>query len=146
MYLQTDKHKSFVSGPISPELITGVISEHQLNTETGAHSLFLGQVRADQKDKSKVTNITYSCYEEMAEKEFEKIKLDAMKLYKLQNIYILHSLGEVRTGEVSMLVMVTSAHRENCLEALKFIVNEIKTKVPVWKKEIYEDGSFRWVE
>jgi molybdopterin synthase catalytic subunit len=58
----------------------------------------------------------------------------------------LHSIGEVKCGEISVLVLVSFAHREKCFESLKFIVNEIKTKVPIWKKEIYDDGSYRWIE
>jgi molybdopterin synthase catalytic subunit len=152
MYPELKKNKSLIYGPIGSGLIASIISEYQSNTELGSHCLFLGQVRADQKDKSKisaislkVTNIIYTGYEIMADKEIENIKQKALRLFSLHSIHIVHSLGEVRTGEISMLAMVSSEHRENCFEALKFIVNKIKTKVPIWKKEIYEDGSFRWV-
>ena len=76
----------------------------------------------------------------------EKIKDDASKKFGLSNIVILHSSGEVKCGEISVLVLVSSAHRGECFESLEFIVNEIKSKVPIWKKEIYNDGSSRWVE
>jgi len=153
MYPKRMKNESFVNGPISSALIAGIISACQSNTQLGAHSLFLGQVRGDLKDTPennaisfRVTKIIYSCYKEMAEKEFERIKQEALSSFNIQRIHIFHSLGQVETGEISMLVIVSSAHRENCFEALKFIVKEIKTKVPIWKKEIYEDGSYRWAE
>lgn len=139
-------NKCFVDGPVRSEIISGFVSNYQSNRELGTQCMFLGKVRADEKDKSRVQSIHYSSYAEMAEKEIEKIKENAVKKYGLLNINILHSLGEVKCGEISVLVLVSSAHRGECFESLKFIVNEIKTKVPIWKKEIYDDGSYRWVE
>jgi molybdopterin synthase catalytic subunit len=139
-------NKCFVDGPVSSEIISGLVSNYQSNHELGAQCIFLGKVRADEKDQSKVQSIHYSAYAEMAENEIEKIKENAVKEYGLLNINILHSLGEVKCGEISVLVLVSSAHRGECFESLKFIVNEIKTKVPIWKKEIYDDGSYRWAE
>jgi molybdopterin synthase catalytic subunit len=141
-----NKYKFFVEGPIGIDIISELVSNNQSNLEIGAQSMFLGQVRADKKNKSTVRSIYYSTYAEMAEKEVEKIKENAVKKYRLLNINILHSLGELKCGEISVLVLVASAHRGECFESLKFIVNEIKTKVPVWKKEIYDDGSYRWIE
>jgi len=135
-----------VNSPISSKIIDRLVSDNQSNPGLGAQSIFLGQVRADKNDKSRVRSIQYSAYVEMAEKEIEKIKETVIKKFDLSNINIFHSIGEVKTGEISVLVLVSSAHREECFESLKFIVNEIKTKVPIWKKEIYEDGSYRWIE
>jgi len=146
MNLNYSVNKCFVNGPVSSETISGLVSNYQSNLEIGAQCMFLGKVRADEKDKSRVQSIHYSAYAEMAEKEIGKIKENAVKEYRLLNINILHSLGEVKCGEISVLVLVSSAHREECFGSLKFIVNEIKTKVPIWKKEIYDDGSYRWVE
>jgi len=139
-------YKYFVNSPISSKIIDRLVSDNQSNLGLGAQSIFLGQVRADKNDKSRVRSIQYSAYVEMAEKEIEKIKETVIKKFDLSNINIFHSIGEVKTGEISVLVLVSSAHREECFESLKFIVNEIKTKVPIWKKEIYEDGSYRWIE
>ena len=144
--MNSNKYKYFVNGPIKTEMISGLVSDIRSNPNLGAQSIFLGQVRADKNNKSKVQSIHYSAYAEMAEKEIEKIKKNVLKKYGLLNINILHSLGEVKCGEISVLVLVSSVHRGECFESLKYIVNEIKTKVPIWKKEIYEDGSYRWVE
>jgi molybdopterin synthase catalytic subunit len=139
-------YKYFVDGPIGTEVISGLVSNYQSKHELGVQCIFLGQVRADEKDKSRVQSIQYSAYVEMAEMEMVKIKEDAVKKYGLSGINMLHSLGELNCGEISVLVLVSSAHREECFESLKYVVNEIKTKVPIWKKEIYDDGSYRWVE
>jgi molybdopterin synthase catalytic subunit len=146
MNLQNSKYKYFVNGPVSSEIITSLFLDNQSNHEIGAQDIFLGQVRADKKDESGVQSIYYSAYVEMAENEIEKISENTAKQFSLSNINILHSIGEVKCGEISVLVLVSSAHREGCFESLKYIVNEIKTKVPIWKKEIYDDGSYRWVE
>lgn len=144
--MSSSKHSLLVKGPISPKKVAELISEHQTKTDLGAHSLFLGQVRADEKNESKVVYIEYSAYDEMAEKEISNIKEDAIKKFELTCVHINHSLGNVKAGELSLLVMVSAPHRENCLESLKFIVSEIKKRVPIWKKEKFEDGSYRWVE
>jgi molybdopterin synthase catalytic subunit len=146
MNLSKTKYKYFVNGPIDSEIISELFSNNQSDLKIGAQCIFLGQVRADEKDKSRVQSIHYSAYAEMAEKEFEKIKKDTVNKFSLSTIKILHSVGEVKCGEISVLVLVSSAHRGECFESLKFIVNEIKTKVPIWKKEIYDDGSSRWIE
>lgn len=127
-------------------MISELVSKNQSNHGSGAQSMFLGKVRADEKDKSRVQSIHYSAYIEMAEKEIDKIKVNVTKKFGISNIEIFHSIGKVRCGEISVLVLVSSAHRGECFESLKFIVNEIKTKVPIWKKEIHDDGSSSWVE
>lgn len=146
MKRNNNSNKYFVNGPINSGIIAGLISNNQSKHDTGALCIFLGQVRADKKDGSKVRSIHYSAYLEMAEKEIDAIKQNVSKKLDVSNIAVLHSIGEVRCGEISVLVLVSSAHRRESIESLGFIINEIKTKVPVWKKEIYEDGSFRWTE
>ena len=146
MNLSKTKYKYFADGPVNSEMISELVSGNKSNHKIGAQCMFLGKVRADEKVKSRVQSIHYSAYTEMAEKEIEKIKENAVNEYGPLNINILHSLGEVKCGEISVLVLISSAHREECFGSLKFIVNEIKTKVPIWKKEIYDDGSYRWVE
>ena len=146
MKLDNNIHNLFVRGPINSDIVAKLISENQSNHEFGAQNIFLGRVRADKKGDARVQSIHYSAYEEMAEKEIIKIKENAAEKFGLSNISILHSIGEVKCGEISVLVLVSSPHREKCFESLKFIVNEIKTKVPIWKKEIYDDRSSRWIE
>ena len=106
---------------------------------------FLGQVRADMIDGKEVQEIIYSAYTEMANPEFSKIREDAFEKYNLSCLHIYHSLGAVKTGEISLFVLVSSKHRKDSFDALEDIVEQIKLKVPIWKKEILADGNPNWV-
>jgi molybdopterin synthase catalytic subunit len=136
--------KVFVSGAISPDKIATSIAHHQTKTDIGAHDIFLGQVRADIIDGKKVSAIHYTAYEEMAEQEFHKIREAAFDTFDLTCMHIYHSLGEVKAGEICLFVFVSSAHRKAAFDACRFIVEEIKAKVPVFGKEIFEDASYQW--
>ena len=133
-------------GPITPESIGISIAHHQVKTNIGGHNIFLGQVRADLIDGKKVVAIEYSAYEEMADKEIYNIREAAFEKFDLTCMHIYHSLGIVKSGEISLFVFVSSAHRDACYQASRFIVEEIKAKVPIFGKEILEDGDFEWKE
>lgn len=134
----------FVEGAISPEFIANSIAKHQAKTTIGAHNIFLGQVRADQVGTKKVMGIEYSAYEEMANTSFYNIREVAFEKYELTCMHIYHSLGFVETGKICLFVFVSSPHRKAVFEALEFIVEEIKQKVPVFGKELFEDESHQW--
>lgn len=136
--------KVFVEGAISPEKIAISIAHHQVKTNIGAHDIFLGQVRADIIDENEVIAIEYSAYDEMAEESFTKIREEAFSKYELTCMHIYHSLGRVNTGEICLFVFTSSAHRKEAMDACRFIVEEIKEKVPVFGKEIFADESFVW--
>tara|TARA_R110002072_G_scaffold302060_3_gene483638 strand:- start:207 stop:653 length:447 start_codon:yes stop_codon:yes gene_type:complete len=138
--------KVFVQGAISPKKIANSIAHHQVRTNIGAHDIFLGQVRADIIDGKKVVAIDYSAYEEMAELEFHKIREEAFSKFNLTCMHIYHSIGPVKTGEICLFVFTSSAHRKEAMDACRFIVEEIKAKVPVFGKEVLEDKSFVWKE
>lgn len=136
----------FIQGPIKPQFIAKQIARHNTKHNIGAHSIFLGQVRADEVGNKKITGIEYSAYENMANKEIAKIREYAFAKWPLSCIHIYHSNGLVKTGEISLFIFVSAGHRNKCLEAVQQITEDIKQKVPIWKKEIIEDGSIRWVE
>ena len=136
--------KVFVSGPISPEKIATSIAHHQVKTNIGAHDIFLGQVRADEVDGKRVKAIDYSAYEEMAEKTFYEIREVAFEKFDLTCMHIYHSLGQVNAGEICLFVFTSSKHRKMAMDACRFLVEEIKAKVPVFGKEIFEDESHQW--
>lgn len=138
--------KVFQNGPISPEKIATSIAHHQVKTTIGAHQIFLGQVRADVIDGKTVKAIDYSAYEEMAEDEFHKIREAAFDKFNLTCMHLYHSLGNVNTGEICLFVFTSSAHRKDATDACSFLVEEIKNKVPIFGKEIFEDGDFVWKE
>lgn len=136
--------KSLVSGPITPQKIADSIAHHQVKTQIGAHDIFLGQVRADVVDGKTVTGIDYSCYEEMAEKVFHEIRESAFERYELTCLHIYHSLGLVKAGEICLFVFTSSGYRAMAMDACRYIVEEIKAKVPVFGKEIFADDTHQW--
>ncbi len=138
--------KVFVDGPISPEKIATSIAHHQVKTNIGAHDIFLGQVRADEIEGKTVTAIDYSAYEEMAELEFHKIREAAFEKFDLTCMHIYHSRGIVPVGQICLFVFTSSAHRKEAMDACRFLVEEIKAKVPVFGKEMFEDGEHVWKE
>jgi molybdopterin synthase catalytic subunit len=135
----------FVEGCIPADFVAEEIRKHSHKKGIGAHAFFLGQVRADLIDGKEVKEIEYSAYKEMADPEFSRIREDAFAKYSLSCLHIYHSLGPVKAGEISLFVMVSGKHRKDCFTSLEEIVDEIKLKVPVWKKEIFEDGNIHWV-
>ena len=134
----------FKQGAISSEFIGESIAKHQTKTAIGAHNIFLGQVRSDVIDDKTVTAIEYTAYEEMANAKFHEIREAAFEKFELTCMHIYHSLGIVNAGEICLFVFVSSPHRKMVFEALEFIVEEIKEKVPVFGKEIFEDSSHQW--
>ena len=136
----------FVEGPISPDFIASIIRNQEAKKDLGAHHIFLGQVRRDPADGMHISSIDYSSYQAMAEETLHKMREETVERYKLSSLQLYHSLGTVKAGEISLFVMASSGHRENTFEAVESIVNRIKKEVPIWKKEFFEDESYRWVE
>ncbi len=110
----------------------------------GAYVVFLGRVRDISRGK-KVKKLVYEVYEEMATREMEAIREEAIGRFGLIDMLIWHRFGELPVGEDTILVIAVSPHREAAFEACRWAVDEVKHRVPVWKKEIREDGSF-WIE
>jgi molybdopterin synthase catalytic subunit len=136
--------KSFLQGPISAEFIGNSIAKHQSKTSIGAHNIFLGQVRADVIAGKEVVAIEYSAYEEMAEQNFHQIREAAFEKYDLTCLHIYHSLGYVKAGEICLFVFVSAPRRKVVYEALNYLVEEIKEKVAIFGKEIFEDETYTW--
>lgn len=134
----------FKQGAISSVFIGESIAKHQTKTTIGAHNIFLGQVRADVINNKIIKAIEYTAHEEMANKKFYEIREAAFEKYELTCMHIYHSLGIIHAGEICLFVFVSSPRRKVVFKALEFIVEEIKAKVPVFGKEIFEDGSHQW--
>ncbi len=143
--MDNKKPKSvFKQGAISSEFIADSIAKHQTKTSIGAHNIFLGQVRADVIQNKTVSAIEYTAYEEMANNKFHEIREATFEKFELTCMHIYHSLGLVKAGEICLFVFVSSPHRKMVFEALEYVVEEIKSKVPVFGKEIFEDNSHQW--
>jgi len=136
--------KVLQQGAISPQFIADSIAKHSSKTNIGAHTIFLGQVRNDKIDSKEVQAIEYSAYEDMAEAAFHLIREEAFATYKLTCMHIYHSIGTVQAGEISLFVFVSAPHRDEVFTACATIVTQIKDRVPIWGKEILEDGTHLW--
>jgi molybdopterin synthase catalytic subunit len=112
--------------------------------ESGAVATFDGMVRNHAREKP-VTHLYYEAFEEMALKELEKIRAEAMQRWPLNGMAIVHRVGRMEIGESSVFIAVSSAHRGDAFEACRFAIDTLKTTVPIWKKEHYEDGEV-WIE
>lgn len=111
----------------------------------GATALFLGTVRRSAEDGD-IAGIEYSAYPEMAEAEFARIVEEARGRWRDARIAIRHRTGVIRVGEASIAIAVATAHRAEAYECSRFLIDEIKTRVPVWKKERLATGEEHWVE
>ena len=136
----------FTNGAIPAQFIAESIQKHQSNTAIGAHSIFLGQVRADQIGDESVTGINYSAYEAMALEMMYQIREDIFAKYLLTCLHVHHSLGLVPAGEVCLFVFTSSAHRKAAMEACDELVERIKAELPIWGKEILTNESHQWKE
>ena len=110
----------------------------------GAINVFLGVVR-DNNLGRKVQYLEYDAYPSMAEKVMRELAEEAKERFGLENCAVLHRTGRLEIGEASLLIAVSCGHRAKSFEAGHWLVDEIKKRVPVWKKEVWEDGA-AWVE
>lgn len=125
--------------PIDIQMIIGEAS----SDADGALVTFTGMAR-NHSGGSSVTRLEYECYDSMARKELEKIGSDALARWPVNNCIIVHRFGVVEIGESSILIAVSSPHRDEAFQAARYIIDTIKKTVPIWKKEFYPDGSV-WV-
>jgi molybdopterin synthase catalytic subunit len=136
----------FQQGAIGPSLISESIQKHASKKDIGAHSIFLGQVRADEISGKIVAEIEYTTYEEMALKKMSEIREDIFSKYQLTCLHVHHSLGRVKAGEISLFVFASSVHRKAAIDACSEVVEKIKKELPVWGKEIFETEGYQWKE
>lgn len=136
----------FVEGPIQPNLISDSIAKHATKTNIGGHSIFLGQVRADELVDKKVEAIEYTSHVEMALEKMHEIREAIFAKYPLTCMHIYHSLGLVKKGEICLFVFTSSAHRKPAIDACSECVERIKAELPIWGKEIFEGDGYQWKE
>ena len=134
----------FIEGAIPPEKIAESIQQHSSKKDIGAHSIFLGQIRADKIENSKVKAIDYYAYEDMALQVAHQVREDIFEKYPLTCMHIYHSLGQVKTGEICFFVFTSSAHRKAAIAACQETVDRIRKEVPIWGKELLEDETSQW--
>ena len=111
----------------------------------GAILLFLGVVR-DVNDGRDVTGIEYSAYEAMAQRELEAIASEAAERFQSTSVAIVHRLGQLDLEEASVGIAVAHAHRDQAYALSRWTIEELKRRVPIWKREHYADGTREWVD
>jgi molybdopterin synthase catalytic subunit len=127
------------NGVLDPEKVTAKVRRDT----NGAVVTFLGTTR-DNFEGKRVLTLEYEAFEEMAVKKMEEVRKELMAEFGLEQIAISHRIGTVGIGEISLIIAVGSPHRKEAFYACHKAVDRIKEIVPIWKKEVYQDGS-RWV-
>ncbi len=112
--------------------------------ESGGIVSFIGMVRNNAKGRS-VAKMNIEVYEEMALKQLEAIRDEAVEQYGVHRISIVHRYGELNIGDNILYIAVAAGHREEAFKACKYVIYELKQRVPIWKKETTPEGEY-WVE
>jgi molybdopterin synthase catalytic subunit len=134
----------FVSEPIAPAFIADRIAAHSSKRGIGAHGIFLCQVRADTVGKQKVAKIEYTAYESVASQQMHRIREETFARYSLTCMHVYHSLGCVKVGEICLFIFTSAPHRRAAIDACDELVERIKTELPIWGKEVFEDETHQW--
>ena len=115
------------------------------NPDCGAIATFLGTVRQHNNDRQ-VIQLYYQSYKTLAVKEGNKILGEAKKQFNIVNALCVHRVGNLNIGETAVWIGVNAGHRDAAFDACRYIIDEVKTRIPIWKKEIYVDGDSGWLE
>jgi molybdopterin synthase catalytic subunit len=112
--------------------------------DRGGIACFLGTVRNHHADRV-VRRLSYSAYEPMAEAECQRLLDEAVSRWPVA-MALEHRLGDLAIGDVAVAVVAAAAHREPAFEACRYVMDQLKHRVPIWKREHYADGSVAWVD
>lgn len=124
--------------------VTALVRE-VAGTSNGATVLFIGTVR-DVNDGRPVTGMEYSAYKSMAEREMHDIAREASERFGTPDVVVEHRLGALELGEASVAIVVAHPHRGGAYEASRYVIEQLKRRVPIWKLEHYVDGTREWVD
>ena len=132
---------AIVLAPIDPAALLAEVA----STANGATVLFAGTVRETNEGRT-VSGIEYAAYERMAIRELEAIVADAASRFGTSDVVVEHRIGRLALGETSVAIAVGHPHRAQAYDASRFIIEEIKRRVPIWKREEYVDGTREWID
>jgi len=132
---------AIVERPLAPHDLVGEVAD----PSCGAVTLFVGTVR-EVNDGRPVTGIDYSAYGAMAAEELERIAEEAVRRFGTPRLVVEHRIGTLTLGEASIAIAVAHPHRAAALDAQRFVIEEVKRRVPIWKREHYADGTRGWVD
>jgi molybdopterin synthase catalytic subunit len=130
----------FTSTPID----TQSARRELLDLGAGGYASFEGWVR-DHNEGQEVARLEYEAFQELAVTEGDRIVDEALRRFPIKHALCIHRVGELSLGEMAVWVGVSSAHRGEAFDACRFIIDEVKHRVPIWKKEHYRNGDSGWV-
>lgn len=131
---------------IRPEpLQPGRLLDEVSNPQAGAVVLFLGTVRDHSPGKEGITHLEYEAYSEVVENKIAEIADEAVSRWPLLRLVVEHRTGNVAVGEPSVAVVASSAHRQDAFSAGRYVIDELKGRAPIWKKEHWPGGG-EWVQ
>jgi molybdopterin synthase catalytic subunit len=133
-------HAWITTDPIGIEAVLPLVASDQ----HGAALLFLGIVR-DHNEGRAVSGVHYEAYHDMAERTLREIAAEAVARLQSARIAVVHRIGELAVGEVSVAIAVSTPHRAEAFEACRYVIEELKQRLTVWKQERYAAGDARWL-
>lgn len=136
---ETNPYIHITEAPID----VGGVYESLAHPESGAAVVFIGRVR-NHNDGQSIHTVSYSAYLEMAEEELLRIDQLARKQFPILQSTLIHRIGTLTVGEISIAVGVASAHRDVAFDAARFLIDTIKKQLPVWKEETTTSGEIQW--
>lgn len=120
------------------------LTESVRSAQSGAVVLFLGTVR-EITDGRRTVALDYEAYPQMAHAKLAELEEAARRRWPIDRVGIVHRLGHLELGDISVAVAVSCPHRKHAFEAGQFLIDELKVSVPIWKQENWDDGSKEWV-
>jgi molybdopterin synthase catalytic subunit len=149
---QHRKRDIFVEGAIQSSFISESIAKHATRTDIGAHEIFLGQVRSDAMvvadDRPPVTTVSaieYTAYRDMANEQMIAIREEAFARWpEMTCLHVYHSQGMIKAGELCFMVFASAPHRQQARDAVAYVTDEVKKRLPIFGKEILSDTTHIW--
>ena len=120
------------------------LTERVRTPRAGAVCLFLGTVRELTGDR-RTAALAYEAYPEMAHKKLAELEQEARRRWPILEAALVHRLGHLELGEISVAVAVSCPHRHDAFDACRWLIDTLKEVVPIWKKEVWADGTEEWV-
>lgn len=132
---------AIVRSPLDPSALLAEVAA----SANGASVLFVGTVREINEGRA-VEGIEYTAYESMAARELEAIVAEAAVRFETDHIVVEHRVGALAVGDASVVIAVAHPHRAQAYDASRYVIEELKRRVPIWKREAYVDGTREWVD
>ncbi len=135
-----EDHVAVGPEPIDPSRVAALVAEPGV----GAIAVFLGTVRDHAPGKEGVTHLEYEAYSDVVESKIAEVVSEARSRWPIRRTAVLHRVGSLPVGEISVGVAVGAAHRQEAFDAARYLIDEVKARAPIWKKEHWPGGA-EWV-